>query len=439
MLRAGVAIRDITPEYRLRTGGYPDPENRSAWMAHDPLYASAYYFENEKEKMIFIASDIISLSKDRADEIRMIIEKHTGIARENIAVSCTHTHSGPITAGNEWEGFDELAEVNPENTDRVRDKMVEAAKEAVATAFDAKVGWGKGICGKEEGIGGNRHDPQNGPCDPSVNVLAIKDMNDELRGCMVNYSLHPTVLHAENFFYTADYPCYIRQTLNAEYPFMIFGFQLGSSGDQSSRFFRQGQDYREAERIGNTIGKTALEVIQKIEYVAEVELKSASVMVMPPLKDFPPHSEAAKILAESKKKYDSLVEANAPYSEIRAAQSIMEGSIFMEGFTASLGNATLEGLMKRQLPIECHAMRIGECCIVGMGCEHFVMIGKAVKEASPFEVTMISSVTNGNTQGYVCTDEAYTRFCYEAQCSTFAQGAEKALVEGAVQAVSMVK
>ena len=439
MLRAGVAIRDITPVCRLQTAGYPDPVGRSALMAHDPLYASAYYFANETEQMIFITSDLVSMSRDRANDVRMLIEQHTGISRRNVAVSCTHTHSGPITAGHEWERFDELGEVNPENNDRIRDLMLAAAKEAVATAFDAKLGWGTGVCGKEQGVGGNRHDPENGPCDPSVSVLAIKDLKDELRGCMVNYSLHPTVLHSENFFYTADYPCYIRETLNQKFPFLVFGFQMGSSGDQSSRFFRQGQDFGEAKRIGSAIGKEALRVLEGMEYVTEATLKSASVFVTPPIKDFPSHEEAARILEGSQKTYDDLVAANAPYAKIRAAQSIMEGSVFMEGFTRSLGKTTVKELLEHQLPIECHAFRLGQCCIVGIGCENFVAISQAAKAASPFEVTMMSSVTNGNTTGYVCTDEAYDRFCYEAQCSTFARGAQKALTDGVLEAMELVK
>lgn len=439
MLKAGVAIRDITPLEKLQTAGYPDPIGRSALMAHDPLYASVYYFENDTTRMIFITSDIIWLSVDRANEIRMLIEKHTGVPRGNICVSCTHTHSGPITSGPEWENYEEKREVNPENTDRIRDLMLSAAKEAVANAFDAKIGWGKGICGKEQGIGGNRHNPENGPCDPSVNVLAIKDMQDNLRGCIVNYSLHPTVLHSENFFYTADFPCYIRETLNAQFPFMIFGFSMGSSGDQSTRFFRQGQDYNEAKRVGGAIGAEALRVLEKMTFVTEAALNSASVFAVPPLKTFPSHEEAVEILAKSRKKYEDLVAANAPYSEIRAAQSIMEGSIYTEGYARSLKGATVEEFYGGPIQVECQAMQIGGCCIVGLGVEQFVAIGHAIKDGSPFELTMIASLSNGVAVGYICTDEAYGRFCYEAQASVFAKGSEKALVNSALEAIAKLK
>ena len=438
MLRAGVAIRNITPQDRLRMCGYPDPADRSALLAHDPLYGSVFYFENEKEKLIFMTLDLVGVTKERCNEIRMLVEKHLGIPRKNVAVACTHTHSGPITGGAGWGNFDQLEETNPKYNDYLRDLLLDAAYEAVENAFDAKIGWGVGICGQEMGVGGNRHDP-DGPCDPSVSVLGIKNMNDELRGCMVNYSLHPTVLHADSFVYTADYPCYIRQTLNGKYPFMIFGFQMGSSGDQSSRFFRQGQDFREAERIGGTIGKVALEVLENLSYVTDAELKCASVMAEPPLKDFPSHEKAAKILAETRKVFEDLVAANAPYKKVRAAESIMEGSVFMEGFTRHFTENTIDILKQQELPIECQAMRIGDYCIMGVACENFIKISQAIKAASPFEVTVMSSVTNGTTAGYVCTDEAYDKLCYEAQCTTFAKGAEAAVTNAAIAALELVK
>ena len=44
MLKAGVAIRNLTPLVKTRLCGYPDPPGRSGLMARDPLYGSAYYF-----------------------------------------------------------------------------------------------------------------------------------------------------------------------------------------------------------------------------------------------------------------------------------------------------------------------------------------------------------------------------------------------------------
>ena len=83
MFRAGVAVRDITPKGKCLTSGYPIPADRSAEIAHDPLLASAFYFENNGQKAIFFCTDVINMTKDRCNELRMLVEKHTGISRAN--------------------------------------------------------------------------------------------------------------------------------------------------------------------------------------------------------------------------------------------------------------------------------------------------------------------------------------------------------------------
>ena len=95
-------------------------------------------------------------------------------------------------------------------------------------------------------------------------------------------------------------------------------------------------------------------------------------------------------------------------------------------------------MLSREVPVECYAMRLGGCVLAGIGTENFVAVSQAIKEASPFELTLICSLANGSTLGYVCTDEAYDRLCYEAQESTFAKGAASVLIEACGKAVNEV-
>ena len=439
MLKIGVAIKEITPNERILLSGYPEPKERYAISAHDPLYCSAYYFDNGKERLLFLCNDVVSMQRSRCDELRMLVEKHCGIPRQNVAVSCTHTHSGPVTGGNTWERLDDVKESFPENNDRMRDLQLAAAKEAVANAFDAKIGFGIGTCGKEQGVGGNRHDP-DGACDPSVTVIGIKDQRDVLRGCIVNYSMHPTVLHSYNFRLTADFPCYIRDTLSEKYPEMVFGFNMGSSGNQSTRFFRSGQNFDEAKRIGSAIGREADRVLSEMQYTDDIVLKAASTFVKPPLKKIPSVQEAQETAKRARAEYDKLVEDKAPYAICRTAECTLIGSDFMLGMSQSVERAgSLEKILMEELPLEAMAIRLGDCVIMGVSCENFIEISQAIKRDSPFRYTMMSSLTNGQTNGYVCADYAYDEFCYEAQCSAYAKGCEKALVEACMEAIEKVR
>lgn len=100
---------------------------------------------------------------------------------------------------------------------------VEAAVEAVAHAFEAKFGYGSGFCGKEQGIGGNRHDPEKYAQDPEVQILAIADETDTVRGILTGYALHPTVLPTDTTLASTDYVGYLRRTVEQAYPGAVFG------------------------------------------------------------------------------------------------------------------------------------------------------------------------------------------------------------------------
>ncbi len=91
----GAASNDITPKSSQFLYGYPHEERYSTGV-HDPLESSAIYFGNDSEEFIFIGNDIIYISRKQTDEIRTKIYEKTGIPKEKILVSGTHTHSGPV-------------------------------------------------------------------------------------------------------------------------------------------------------------------------------------------------------------------------------------------------------------------------------------------------------------------------------------------------------
>ena len=125
--------------------------------------------------------------------------------------------------------------------------------------FDASLGTYVGHCGAESGVGGNRRE-KGGLCDPTVNVLAVKDTAGVLRACMLNYALHPTYLHAENVLVSADYPGYFRRFMQFAYPECITLFAQGTSGNQSSRYHRVAQNFEEAARVGTTLGLSLIHI-----------------------------------------------------------------------------------------------------------------------------------------------------------------------------------
>lgn len=62
MLKAGMARADITPPQGLELAGYPHyPRNNTG--AHDPLWATCMYLENEEEAVAMVTLDLLFFSK----------------------------------------------------------------------------------------------------------------------------------------------------------------------------------------------------------------------------------------------------------------------------------------------------------------------------------------------------------------------------------------
>ena len=62
-LKAGAAQVDISPKDSQFLCGYPHVERYSTGL-HDPLMSSALYLNEGKMEVLFIANDIVFISKD---------------------------------------------------------------------------------------------------------------------------------------------------------------------------------------------------------------------------------------------------------------------------------------------------------------------------------------------------------------------------------------
>src|SRR5687768_5217003 len=94
IFRAGAISVDITPQTSLHLAGYPHVKRHSAGT-HDPLLSSALYVESAGQRAIFVANDIIYVTKALVARARRRVEETTGVPASNILISATHTHSGP--------------------------------------------------------------------------------------------------------------------------------------------------------------------------------------------------------------------------------------------------------------------------------------------------------------------------------------------------------
>lgn len=430
-LTAGTAIMEISPGEGIELAGYPHFLRRSTGV-HDPLYASCMMLDDGDTRLAIVAMDLLFFSKRHVREIRERLDASGVIPGKNVMFCCSHTHSGPWAAGRlDLEALERGLGQDERYVSGLNDTLYSVVVKACGEVFDAKIGVGAGFCGRERGVGGNRRDPE-GPADPSVNVLAVRDASGAWRACLVGYALHPTLLHGESTAVSADYPGYVRAHLNRAFPGMNVLFAQGTSGNQSTRYFRSGQSFGEACRIGTAIGEEALNVLNGLEPAADTKLSVRSAEMEPELRRYPDRSEAEKKVIESREALERLKAGNAPYIDVRNAELRLLGAEDILGYVLMDERGAKPELLRDELPLELQAFRIGNACILGLQGEAFVEYGLEIKRRSPFAQTIVFELANGAAPGYIYTRESLADGGYETDTSMLGPDTGDRLVETSI-------
>ena len=401
-MKVGVSSVNITPPIGVPMAGYAARKGPSIGI-HDDLYAKAIVFDDEETKAALIRCDLLWLEKDFIEKTRRLIESEIGIAGRNILITCTHTHSGPITD----PLFPELEAWMDVLSRKIKGAVFAANREL----RDAKIGFGKGSL---EGIVINRRRLE-GPVDAEVNVIRIDDLSGNPMAALINYTCHAVVLGSDNLFISADYPGYVMRFVEKNLGIPAL-FVNGACGDinpldklarlrlerKENIYNRCGGTFGEAERLGSMIGAEAVRILLETETIDDLELKVLSREVKIPLEDLPTMHELKKKLEENEEIFrKSLREKNvarayAASMTIRNARNLIR---CIEG-----------GEEARHTEIQ--VFRIGDDGIVGLPGEIFVEIGLNIKKKSDFSHTIVCELSN-DAIGYVPTREAFMEQGYE--------------------------
>src|SRR5687767_14401332 len=106
-LQVGVAEIDITPPAGYRMDGYF--YERLNTGQRDPLKAKAMVFQQGATRAALVVCDLLGMPQSISSEVRRLAAERTGIPAANIAISATHTHTGPLFAGERARLFSEQA------------------------------------------------------------------------------------------------------------------------------------------------------------------------------------------------------------------------------------------------------------------------------------------------------------------------------------------
>lgn len=419
-LRAGCVALDITPPLGLPLQGHFNV--RLANGIHDPLTAQIIVLELGEARVALVGTDLVGVTADLTAALRQRLQP-AGFAPEQVMLWATHTHAGPTTMGSNVEARDE---VYLENLVAALAGGVEAACAALQPAC-LRVVWGEetriahnrryrlkdGSVRTNPGVGNPEIRAVDGPSDPAVGALFVETA-EGLQAVLVNFACHLDVLGNGNFLYSADYPYYLRQTLQAAYgKALVIPFANGACGNINHiNVFanrRQG-GYDLARMMGMMLAGEVLKQ-EPAARTLPVSVLSGRAQIL----DLPrrPYSEAE--LAELR---DLLADdriADTAYPKVRARTHL---AAHERGETTS--------------PVEVQVLRLGDLGLVGIPAEYFVEYGLQLRAESPLPHTFVIELAN-DCIGYVPTPQGFDEGGYEGTSARYTRDAGPLLAQTALE------
>jgi hypothetical protein len=431
-LLAGVAKVEIT--------------NKKVLPVNDPLYVKALVLKRGTTTLAIVTLDVVSIGQigyignDFLGKVRERIQKELGIAPKNIMVNASHCHARPCAD--------------------VDDKTVQAVREAAKAMVPVTVGAGVGLenrvsenrriklkNGKEADVRHAYSLPPDeeiaevGPIDPHIGIVRLDRKDGKTLAVVYNFACHP-IMGLPNGENTADIVGFASRVIEDNLSEgTVALFVQGCAGDINPVLYKDVNQPRNAEPLGNMLGLSVLKAVRKIKCAESDVLtilpeklglpradnsKRIDAMLLEQARllkslrgtslnfrtflplavkynasaEFPSYY-AHRYLHEKKLGRDDLTrldEANR-----RNMKAYMDNIYAMEELTRLQTNLTL--LRKhhetnrlaemKPLEVEVVGIRVGDFVLITFPGELTVEIGLNIKKASPHKHTFVAGYTNG--------------------------------------------
>ncbi len=441
-LKAGFSKVNANPTLGIGISGYYVPRYAKGFL--DDIEVSAIALSCKEKKMAIISVDICEPYQTFVDACCEMIEKATGLPKENIFFTATHTHTGALIEANE-EFFDAPSEPIEKYAEFLKVRIVDAVKLALDDLKPARMGYCVGYAPErvayirrykmKDGttmtcppIDDPNIDHPIGELDQRVNVVRFDQENGESM-VIVNYGVHADTVNGE--LISADWPGVMRKTLEKALDGTRSMFICGAQGDVGSTnvhpkdgdmndteisFDNEMKSPGMARFVGRALAGTVLQVYDKVNYVDidDIDIVRKNIKVasnMPNKEDLP-----------RAKKYKELHEAGRddeiPFTAMELTTVVAE----------SLRMCRLEN-GPEFFNVRLTGVRLGPVGMVGIPGEAFTDIGVGIKDTEGWDMIMPCSLTNG-AMGYFPMKSAYDEGGYEAKTSPFKSGVAEAIIEG---------
>lgn len=429
--KAGAATSNITPDLgEAIVGGFtPFPSTH----IHDELHARCLVLDNGEKRMAIVVCDLLGAARQVFDEAARLVKEESGIPREFLLMSCTHTHSASsalnenryVTGGVELTAYQRF----------VARRIADGVKRAVTNLVPARIGWAAGNEPDQVfnrrwfmkegtmppnpfgGIDKVKMNPGHsanlvkpaGPTDPEVCVISVQTKEGKPLSLLGNYSLHyvgdvgPGHVSADYFAVFCDR---VQELLGAdrqEPPFVAM-LSNGTSGNINNNDYSKpsrpaGPKYSRINAVADDVAKVAVEAIKGITYHDWIPLDGR----------FTELKLGQRRPDEAQVKWANDVLAKPVGATLGNRANVLERA-YAERFLKLKD-------MPAEIDVPVQAVRLGDVAITGIPLETFVETGLELKAKNPFKPSFTHSIAGGYF-GYLPTPEHHALGGYETWLGT---------------------
>ncbi len=283
--RAGIAVRDVTPDPLLPVSGGVGP-SKTAREKIGKLTVRAFVLENNGTRVAICSTDFLGFPGVLCNKVRARV---SGIPPKNILIGATHTHSAPDCYGFPNESGKTSFDI--EYVNDVCAKLADAINEAVDKLQPARI---RIATGNAKGkIAYNYYAEQL--YDPRCNVIQALDAKDKPFATLINYACHPEVIGSNQGILSPDFvgPLYDRIKERGGGTGIFMNGALGGMVTADCRG-ANGKDIRawdECIRIGHLLADESLRIVADAPVLTNPHLFCASTTI-----EFPVENELLRAI-----------------------------------------------------------------------------------------------------------------------------------------------
>lgn len=279
-LMAGMAQKDITPPAGTPLNGYGRRKGRPSQGVHDPLKVRVLALQNQTDLLVFASCDLVAINEDLYQAVLERVSAEYRLDPSRLFLSATHTHSGSGGIGKRFLERIISGRYQDPVFQMTADRIAATILEAVRDMKPASIGFASA---KLSGLIENRM-IETDPVDDELFMMKIQ-IRQGPQALFVNMAAHPTVLSAENFLFSADFPGALQKKIERHLPESVCIFTNGAAGDQRIRGFNDTRGFARAEAIGDHLADIVIRTADDISLDAEAEIAATQAEFrLPPVK-----------------------------------------------------------------------------------------------------------------------------------------------------------